>query len=197
MTMTLVYILAGILGLLNSGCSGGGGGSANAPPLVPVVVSPTATPVATPTQVASSPTATPQPTATPVAVDPTVYSLTYMVDYASFTGSCMQYGSNTYCWDDGFKQACVAPGNCHYSFWQVTTAPGSCDGNCTSDLLTNSPTLVDTNLISYMQNSLSGATHTTPSFVLSTGTPQEVSCSLLGNILTCPTFSINLAQVSL
>jgi hypothetical protein len=120
----------------------------------------------------------------------TYYSVVHTVNGVPFTASCANYNSYAFCWDDGIK----AVGANHYSYWQVTSPGGHCGGNCTSDPLAHTPTLVTTNLLNYMVNALFG---TTPASLLSSGTPTTVACTLTGAIIDCGSFTIDLNQAAM
>lgn len=173
--------------LMFVGC-GSGGGSNTAPKALPGQPGIAPTPSPTPGLV---PTPTPSPTPAPTPFPLTYYTKTVTVNSIPVSGSCVNYSSNSYCWDSGIITTGAGPS--HYSFWQVTTAPGMCSGNCLTDYMT-SVKVISVNLLNLMANSLGSYT---PSQVLSIGVPTTVSCTLSSQILNCVDFSIDLSQVPL
>lgn len=203
MTKIIVYLTVTVLGLLNSGC---GKASSDTPALV-AVPSPTATPQASATPLpAASPTATPTsspspipsatplPTATPISL--TYYSRNYSLGppggETTVTGSCVNYGSNTYCWDGG-EVLITSELDVYCSYFGVTSMVGNCTFSSSNIDLMAQPTVVSINLL----NDMVGHAFLTPTQVLATGTPKQNSCSLSGSNLVCTDFTINLAQVPL
>ena len=179
-----------ILSLIFVGCSGSGGGGTspaqvNAGPQV--VVDPIAAPTPTP-----APTATPIPSPTPQELN--YYSVTEELGiprgYTQFTGSCMQYQSKTYCWDDGEKE--IQSAN-YCSFWgdPRTANPGNCTATTKNDDM-SAPTLITANLLSLMNTHV--LNEQTPTLVLANGIETPVSCTDNGTTLDCISFSIDLTQ---
>lgn len=205
MTMTIVYILVAVFGLLNEGCAPTSSPTAKAQAADPAISQPAdpaaATPTPTPSPTATpQPTATPVPTATPIAL--TYYSLSETVNNANNTGhsytvvgSCVNYLTKVYCWDDGVKTIDFTVNNFRYgpytyTYWGLMLQNGHlalCNGGCGVDAAT-SPIVMSASVIA-------DVTQNAVNTVFNTGTSHQVSCTLSGQLLNCIDFEIDLSQV--
>lgn len=172
--MSNLFLTLSVL-LLTACGSGGNGGAASQASL----------PVNDPIPGVAAPT--PTPALAPQAL--TYYSRTTSLGvpggFTFFTGSCMNYGLNTYCWDDGEKRI----QNLNYcSFWNI----GDCTAGNKADYMAV-PKVLSVNLIAEFNHTL---LNYTASQVL-TGVPTNVNCTDDGTTLDCGTFQIDLTQVSL
>lgn len=190
-------------------CGQGSGGSGPAAvvdgdttiaPVVPVDPSYLA-----PGTVLSSPS-NPEPGATPVTV--TYYSKTktsapissWSTKTFTATGSCVNYNSYIFCWDDGIKTLqWTSNGHTYgpytYTYWGIKGTLGSCYGGCTGDLMTQ-PRVLSNSLIAQL-NISANDTGNTVNGVFTTGTPKTVNCSLLNGVLNCVDFVLNMNQTPL
>ena len=179
---TLIKVTILILAMTDLTACGSGGGSS--PQSQSIVGAQPSTPdiVATPT-----PVPTPTPAPTPQAL--TYYSRTTSLGspggYVYYTGSCMNYGINTYCWDDGEKPVF---GDLYCSFWNI----GDCTYYSKTDTMA-APTVLSVNLVAELTHALAISSPTT---VLS-GTPTNVSCTQTNETLDCGSFQIDLGQTPL
>lgn len=194
----LMNILNAILVLVGmSGCAASGGGSAKAAAQVPVTQ---------PGTVVTAPQA---------PINLTYYKLT-AVDNPQWNGHpgsgpittngyCVQYLSNTYCWDDGAQGYAnevsngISEGPFYDSYWNFAmqviggnlVEGGTCRGNCLQDTFTQ-PRTMGAHWYGYTDTSLAKV-----NAVLTTGASKAVTCTLSGVTLNCVDFSIDLSQIAL
>lgn len=210
MKSLMVFWVLFLMGTL-SGCLDGGGSS------TPTASSPTVTTPTVSTPVVSIPAVSPVVSTpddsqvvvspTPTSVNLTYYSLTKTTEPQSgsgihttvtMTGSCASYQSKEYCWDDGIHSMHIgAPFNVTdtYTYWGLATSTNSegftiCFGSCPSDHM-SSPLIVDATLSSGISAAMSD-TDNSVSEIFSSGIEESVSCTELNNVLTCPSFTIQL-----
>lgn len=167
--MKALILILSTMTLTACGSGGGGAGAASDVATTPAIVSPT-----------------PVPAPTPQALTYYSYTNSFGIPggYTAMTGSCMEYNSNTYCWDDGEKQIW----NSNYcSYWQV----GGCTVASSTDVMAD-PVVLSVNRIA----TLTGAAHS-PSQILSGGTPTSVTCTDDGSTLDCGSVQVDLTQVAL
>lgn len=161
-----------------------------------------------------APTPSPSSSPSPAAPIPlTYYKLTKVTNNAgntgrsyTATGSCVQYNSKTYCWDDGIKSFVFAGTTFSYDYWNESRDAGNSNywgtgndwaytsGEVIADFMT-SPTLMSAHLTSSIASPGAGAPSAT--LVFQNGTPVSVSCTLTGNSLGCGDFMIDLGQPTL
>lgn len=225
-TVSKLTLSASVLILTLSACqTAPRDGSAAVPQTSPVQNDPV-DPITTPTDPATTVIAAPDANAQTAATTPDVVvvappaapvvsqypsSLTYytitgtqMLNNRTTTavmkGSCVVWGNDTYCWDDGIKVVSVAQGSrpaelFNFSFWGMTSANvalnvpyGACSGNCQVDFMTT-PNLMTASLETAASDSFD-----TVRDVLANGTAKTVSCTHHDSELDCGDFVIALNQ---
>lgn len=116
------------------------------------------------------------------------------------TGTCVEYMSKTYCWDDGVKVFGAAVLNIvgGFSYWGLDSGVVTCpnfSAYCVGDIM-SSPTTMSVNVVAHLDTVAAGA-HRSYGNVLSVGTPTVNTCTESSGIVNCGSFSINTYQTSL
>lgn len=114
------------------------------------------------------------------------------------TANCLEYQSQTYCWDDGIKSLSWSDfsGNHYgpytYTYFGVQGTPSSwnqCSGSCSSSLVTT-PTFVSIAL-------RSAITISTTNEVLNSGTAHTATCTDNNGVIDCGDFILDTTQQSI